>query len=87
MVLFISKHCSLIAENMYNDCPELWHDTIKQWVLKSGDYRKAGYMALEVFYTEIANVLKTRTEKRDKDLFQVIIIIFSSYHQIYNDHF
>lgn len=79
MLRFLSKHCSVLAEQMYNDSPAWWNDKLNEWTVKSGENRKAGYVALNAFYTELACVLEKRTEEKDTRIFQVNHILHSSY--------
>ncbi|KAK5649277.1 hypothetical protein RI129_000306 [Pyrocoelia pectoralis] len=72
---FVSKHMVTLSPYVYPEA-RFWHTTLLNWFTLGVEDKKAAYGVLESFLQEMANVLSTKNEQSDHELFQYFISYF-----------
>lgn len=70
----IQAHGGQLAELLYYEY-KFWHEFLLKWINSAGEDHKAGVAALDMFYSQVALILKDNMSERGHDVFLVSIIV------------
>jgi hypothetical protein len=70
----IRGHGKQLAQFLYDEY-KFWHEFLLKWVNSAGEDHKVGVAALDVFYTQIALILKDSTPESGHRVFLVSIFV------------
>jgi hypothetical protein len=70
----IQAHGGQLAQYLYDEY-KFWHEFLLKWINSAGEDHKAGVAALDVFYSQVASILKENTSERGHHVFLVSIIV------------
>lgn len=70
----IQAHGGQLAQFLYDEY-KFWHEFLLKWINSAGEDHKAGVAALDVFYSQVASILKDNTSETGHHVFLVSIIV------------
>jgi hypothetical protein len=70
----IQAHGEQLARFLYNEY-KFWHEFLLKWINSAGEDHKAGVGALDVFYTQVALILKDNMSETGHSVFLVSIVV------------
>jgi hypothetical protein len=70
----IQAHGGQLAQFLYDEY-KFWHEFLLKWINSSGEDHKVGLAALDMFYSQVAMILKDSISERGHSVFLVSIIV------------
>lgn len=77
----IQAHGCQLAKFLY-DKYKFWHEFLQTWVQSAGEDHKAGVGALDMFYNQIALILKDNKSETGRSVFLVSTFVESLHNEI-----